>query len=515
MSILGADMIEPVIDNEGFKSVLVLHGGFTTTVTDVEIYDESKYSKEERKILFAALNYSSWPLPKNFANYQDYVPKEKDDLSRLHSRIVRYLASYVWFDDDRAYELVANWIISTYFRKDFRYAPILIFDGVTQSGKSTVLKTLREVVYRGTITSNYSAASIARQIEAHNATMLLDESLDNIQSDRGIEVSSLLKSSFEEGNVWIRADPKSTRLHTYHTFTHTAIAVKAEGLPEDVYNRGIRIGMVGMPEDLELADIDSVYEDDAYGDCSPIQLRAELYALKWACLGGVSDDNVPIEWNPFKAKSKDHFTRREETGDWKGEWHYGYVNDIKKAPRIHGRTRNIASTLYSVALATSTEHDTIKMLIENDKANREVIIDTPEALTFSAIVDCILAGWNAEKDRDPFIGNTISEKLFDDLAGNISTTDVGEAFNRILTSQGNAGRDPVQTKTVTAKILALGFTYKRGRQNRSYFDPKHPNFKPFFARYLKMWVPEYTDTFDFAQPEKKLTNTPEVKIPVS
>lgn len=496
MSLLSADMIETVVDDDGHRHVLVLDSGYTELIPESEIFNEKKYTKEERRILYNVLHNPSWPIPKKFNDFQAYGPKTKNDLSKLHGRLCRYLRNYVWFSDENSYELVANWIISTYFRKDFRFAPILIFDGVTQSGKSTVLKTLLQVVYRGMHTANYSAASLARQIEVDDVTLLLDESVDTLQTERGLEVCTLLKSCFEDGNVWTRADPKSMKVYRYHVYTHVAVAVKAEGLPEDVYNRGIRIGMVGMPDDLELGDIDSIHEDDVYGDCSPVELRTELYALRWACMGGVSVDSVPVDWKHFRQLARGHFTTKIDEGTWKGQWYYGYTNNITRAPRIHGRSRNIASTLYSIGICTLSEKPTIEMIIESMDANREVIIDTPEALTFSAMVDVFFRKVEELAGIDR-VNGLITPDVFDRVMENISTTDVAMQFNRILSDQGNAGREAVPTKTITSKILALGFRYERGTQNRSYFDPQERNFKTMFMRYLAMWRREYVDSFDF------------------
>jgi len=502
MTIFSAEMIEAAVDEHGVKYAIILNKGNTKCIPESEAYNETLYSKPEKAVLINAMHNPTWPLPAVFTDRERYLHREIDDLSGLHQRIVRYLRKYVWFSDDNSYDVVANWVISTYFRHVFRYAPLLIFDGVTRSGKSTVLKVLQQIVYRGSCTSNYSAASLARQIEMDRVTLLLDESIDTIQSDRGLEVCSLLKSCFEDGNLWIRADPKSVRIYKYHVYTSTALAVKAEGLPEDIYNRGLRINMVGMPDDLELGDIDSVHEDDVQGDCSPLQLRTELYALRWACMGGVNADNVPVDWGSFKKKATGHFTQKIDKGGWKDQWYYGYVTGIKDAPRIFGRARNIASTLYTIGMCTSSDKPTIEAIIESENANREVIIDTAEALTFSAMVTAGFNMWNAREGFER-VGHTIDADTFDRLYENISTTDVAECYNAILEGQGNAGRDRVSTKTVTAKLLALGFQYERGKQNRSYFCPEHPNFKPYFIRYLGMWMKEYMSTFDILSEVKK------------
>jgi len=509
VNVLTAQMLEPVMDEDGAVSVIALNGGMTSVYKDAEIFSEKEFGKEERVLLRNIVSNRMWPLPKEFTSGEVVgFPRNGDEAIELHSRICRYLKNYVWFSDARSYELVANWVISTYFREDFQFAPLLIFDGVTKSGKSTVLKALRLITYRGAMSSSYSAASIARQIESYDTTMLLDESLDTLQTDRGLEVCALMKAAFEKGSVWIRADPKSKRLNMYHVYTSMAVAVKGEGLPEDIYNRGIRIGMVGMPDNVELMDIDSVDEDDASGDCSPSQIRAELYKFKWAML---KEDIVGVgrtpEWSELRGKAKWHFTTRIDKGEHEGEWYYGFINGIPrgKAPRISGRTRNIASTLYSIGLLTASEHPTIEMIIESEDLNRQVIVDTPEALAFSAFLDLIFAKYEALEGLDR-IEKVIDAERFDRLVKEISTTDIAQRYNEILTDQGNAERDPAMTKTVTSKILALGFAYRRGSQNRSYMRPEDPAFKPQFLRCVQTYFPEYSEMFRF-DPPKELRKT--------
>jgi len=511
MSIFSAKMIERFVvpnldrgtdrsvDDKYLTKVLILNGaGDTETISASDIYNQDKYTKDEIRILENAVHRSAWHSPGKF-NDHELLPIE-NDLSQIHGRIVRYLRRFVWFSDDNAYDLVANWVISSYFREVFRYAPVLIFDGVTVSGKSTTLKTLNLIVYRGQYVTNYSAAALSRQIETDNVTLLLDELMGTMQSDRGMEVCELIKAAFEKGNLLIRADPKSQRVYKNHVHTHIALTVKAEGLPEDVYNRGIRIGMIGMPDDLELGDIDSIHEDEELlDDISPYRIRTELYALRWAFLGG--SKTFGLNWEEPAAQTRRHLRDRIDSGEWKGQWYYAFVNGMKGAPQIRGRARNIASTLYTTSLLTGSERPTIELIADSVKANREIIIDTPEAITFMAMVDAVFSR-RKELGVDK-LSPVITSADFDHIVENVSTTDVANCYNAILKDQGNAGRDEVPTKTITAKILSLGFSYERGKQNKSYFKPQHRDFKPFFMQYLRMWAPEWTDSFDLSEEVNK------------
>lgn len=132
---------------------------------------------------------------------------------------------------------------------------MLIFDGPAGSGKTTTLKTLEQIVYRGMMLSSYSAKSIARRIDAHGNTMLLDETSDILWAGKGAEFFSTLKSTFSAGGTWERIRKNSSLVRRYDTYTSIAISVNSDVLPEDVYNCGIRIGMSGLPDNVKLGDI--------------------------------------------------------------------------------------------------------------------------------------------------------------------------------------------------------------------------------------------------------------------
>lgn len=483
---------DPLKNSRYDDHIIVLNDGITTKIPATSIYDRTKFEAYDTAIMERVLHKCEWLPPGDIR--ADFLPPDADDLSAIHRRIVRFIRKYVWLADDDSYDLVANWVISTYFRETFQFAPFLILDGVTVSGKSTMLKTLNQLVYHGVHYSNYSAAALARIIETSNTTLLLDEIVGNLQGDRGAEIFELLKASYEAGGILVRADSKSQKIHKNAVFTHIALAVKAEGLPEDVYNRGIRINMIGVPEGVKLGDIYNLRDDDVMGELNPIGIRTDLYALRWAYLGGVSYDKFYLDFAKYMRTTDRHLDDVVEAGEWKGKPLYAFINEIRDPPIIQSRAKNIALTLYSISQMTGSEKPTIKLIADSIKANREVIIDTHEAITFIALVDAFFAKRNVSYAYDK--AKVVDDVVFDHVMRDISTTDVANAFNRILTEQGNAGRDPVSTKTVTSKILSLGFEYKRRTGNKSYFIPDAVNFKGYFMRYLKMWMPEEAKNFD-------------------
>jgi hypothetical protein len=60
----------------------------------------------------------------------------------------------------------------------------------------------------------------------------------------------------------------------------------------------------------------------------------------------------------------------------------------------------------------------------------------------------------------------------------ISTRGVGDELNRMLSVEGNDGKDQVKTRTVTNALRIMGFEFERRSSNLSFF--KRKNFKAIF-----------------------------------
>jgi len=488
-----AKLLEPMIEYDGRMTIAVIGDSGIEYVPQNDWWNKDMFSPEEMKRLVDLGAQHRWPLPHRILNTE--VP----NLKEIYGNLVRYIARYIWIAEDWGYDLIAQWVISTYFRDQFKMLPLLIFDGVTTAGKSTALAVLREVVYRGELLSSSSGAAVAREITDYDVTMILDEALDSLQSDRGADLVNMLKSSVDRNGMWIRADPKGRSNYKYTTYTNIALSVKGDTLPEDVYNRGIRINMTVKPGGVELGDIECVDEDYLEEDCldpsikyctdnqAPSNIRNQLYYLKLSTMhmqGRADRGDWPtyIDFRDEIARTKEHFTTKKG-----GTWAYALANCIEDAPAISGRARRMASTLYSIGLKVGGETATVEALIKQGEEIKEVYADTPESLAFVSLINRIEHDWETiyGKVAHPIMTNG----LFCSITEGISTVDVAREYNLILMEQGNAGRDQVQTKAVTAKLAALGLNYRRGTGNKSYMDPTAKGFISNFMISLSRYLP--------------------------
>ena len=396
--------------------------------------------------------------------------------------------------------MLANWVLGTYAHYQFRSFPLLIFDGVTESGKSAIMEALANISYRGELYTSATAASLAREIENLHPTIILDEILDSMKSDRWPDLYNLLKGAFDTKGHYVRADNRSSENFKYSVYTPVAISVKGELLPEDVYNRGIRINTTGKPTDLELNDLDNCDDDDVGGECSPGTIRSALYALRAATIRH-SNDLSCSAWPEMIGRvmnfheqfdlCKQHFTKRMPDGQWLYAYMCGLPTD---SPQIRNRDRKISKMLYSVGLATHSERSVISMVLKQAAMNREINADSQESIIFNAILDIIYES----RCEDAFNFGSRDLGTLKATISTISTTDVAKRYNDILFHQGNADRDPVKTKTVTATINALGLAYKRGTDNKSFLNPDDiffmDNFNRCLWKYASMTAHNYVTT---------------------
>mgnify|MGYP000860844509 FL=1 len=491
MSILTAKMLEPHTRRDGSISLTAVYDGSIEEVDGTQLYG-SKASKEEIA-LYEDLTAHRWPLPGEIR----CRPEELKTLSSIETNIIRYLRRYIWLRNPKEYTAIADWVISTYFRDQFYYAPLLIFDGLTTSGKSTAIYAISQICYRGELFDSASGPAIAREIEDYGTTILLDEILDSLAGDRGTDLFTMMKSAFGKEGTWVRADPKGRKNYRYRTYTHIALSIKGDTLPEDLYNRSIRINMTAAPPHITLADVFNWHEDDRGRDESPDTIRTDLYRLKAHSAAWPADStDLPIAKKTISFQA----WRREATRDVtqkceNGQWLYAYVNGLPDdSPIIRARDRNIANTIYAVGLATGSGTDVISVIVDNAISQRETTLDTPEALTFVAMLELIDEQWTTYKGISP----KITPELFRQFAARISTSDIAERHNAILADIGNAARDPVPTRTVTAKLNAMGFAYGRSGGhggNRSWLKPDDTYFQGLFVRYLRMFCPERVADF--------------------
>jgi len=220
------------------------------------------------------------------ATAEEHTAKVKDlnrkILSDIFWRIVRCISTFIRVDDDREYEMLATFCILSFFRDQFTYSPAFTINGVSGSGKSSVLEVLSKLCYRGRKTHDYSAASLYDSIEKDGITLLLDEVLNGLYSTtRGSALRSLLLGVVDPTSVVDRMNADNDDGIVRRIGTMCAVTVKGTSLDEDIFNRCYNMSMPLVdPNPMKLGIAYSNYLGMDDGDDDPDSIRDDLYALK-------------------------------------------------------------------------------------------------------------------------------------------------------------------------------------------------------------------------------------------
>lgn len=440
---------------------------------DQDIYDSpGEISVDESIRIYKELKNVIWPHPGRF----DMEGVENIDLKNIHRSIVRYIANFIWIRDDRAYDLLADWVILSYLRPRYRFMPILMLDGTTVSGKSTLMEILQSIVYRGFLTSSFTSASLARIVDSCQATILCDETLDTVENkDRGGDIMNFLKSATSPNLPYVRAAPKSRREYdTFHLYTSVCISVKNSKDVEDVINRSIRIQLLTKPDSAEYEhygdydnDFGECYVPEGFFDMTAKQIRTELYKLKVALESGTLKDL------PGLTEVTEKFRAALRTKDRHGQWMYGAMCGIENPPRVLNRLADIARTLVPVSILTGNAEPVMGIILDSANDAKEAAQNSMEANVLQAFVDVICERCGSGE----FLKNsTMTRQQFIDVIGHITTRDIGMKLNDTMHANGElSGYDSIKTSTITYTLRTMGLTYTTGRgagQRQTCMDPR-------------------------------------------
>jgi hypothetical protein len=169
------------------------------------------------------------------------------DPAELFERLVTAIDHYIEFGPDSrngAIVTLALWIVLTYHYHAWQSIGYLLVNGPASSGKSTLFRLLRELVYRPFSTDNISAAAIFRTLHANGGTMLLDEAerLRDTKSPDIAEINSMLLAGYQRDRAATRLEKIGDGFKTvnYQVFGPKAIAC-INGVPPTLQSRCIEI----------------------------------------------------------------------------------------------------------------------------------------------------------------------------------------------------------------------------------------------------------------------------------
>ena len=415
--------------------------------------------------------------------YGEYVEQVMTDVAR---RLEKYYRKFCYFEDDNQYAVLTTFAIQSYNKNQFEKSPVLLFDGVTGSGKSTALTALKYVCYRGLYTSDYSTPSLVDEVVENNVTLLLDESTKNLSSERGADIKTFLINGFDRmGAVRNRKDMNTHESMVKNHYTCVAITTMGGEIPIDLRNRSMMITLSIPDEELELEDIGYMDDAELDPDIHPDSIRTDLYALKILTdsekMSGIKKGGIVFE--PFR-----HNTRRRIKESEGGRYLYGYVHDIKYTPKITGRDKAIAYAHYTIGQTTRQDEEIIHYILDNMDSIWTDKSTSIESVMMKAFADLILEQYETEHPRLQGVDSLIEPVELKNIVKKMSMPEIHKKYRELRTLEGWDTKDMEAPKTLTLTFKKLRIPYEGRGGRTNYINPSDPDFILNFRRAVKQFL---------------------------
>lgn len=218
--------------------------------------------------------------------YPHFFEQFSDCFFRIREILKRYMDMEEYY-----YDVVALWIIGTYFHGSFSTYPYLFINGEKGSGKTRLLQLVSVLSRGGILTSTPTEAVMFRLPNIRPTTLCIDEA-ENIGNEDKVNLRLLLNAAYKKGMVIPRMGRKDKdgnyQLDEFRVFTPISLA-NIYGLDavledrcitlilEKSWNRRIVNRMGNYERDKEIAEVREELE----------KLSVEVYIL--TTLGGIVD----------------------------------------------------------------------------------------------------------------------------------------------------------------------------------------------------------------------------------
>lgn len=282
------------VDNQGnIKNSDVI---FTTNpyciMSDGEKFRYTKQELANRNLFYSGKielpEKSRWEYPDIDAYGNDGQSLTFPEIYEVISKEFEYYVDYL---DSRYYQLLACFVIYTYFYPLFFNAPILQFWGEMRTGKTKNLSLLEAMCFNPVNSANISSASVFRLTEARRATILFDESEDLMTSERSRDIRNMLLAGTGRSGETYRQE-KSTddsyKTMTFKVFSPKVIANIAGIDMPALLSRIIRISTVAT-KNKEKDNRCVELEDNKWQ-----LIRNQLYRLLLSRFGEVIDTRETV-----------------------------------------------------------------------------------------------------------------------------------------------------------------------------------------------------------------------------
>jgi hypothetical protein len=240
---------ETYLDNEIKR--YKLRDGFYTVTNNNERFVYSTEELTKRKLYYSGkldILQKRW-------NKDDVIEFCKTKKSLTIQEIFQIVRNEFYFymiiDDVRVFDLLACFVIYTYFHPLFNYASIIHLWGHAGTGKTKICSLLDAMCFNPVNSANISAATLYRIIEGSKATVILDESEDLMGTDKGKEIVNMLLAGIGKSGEVYRQEKNANEnfsTATFKIFSPKVIAnIRGIEIPS-ILTRVIRIITTGSKD---------------------------------------------------------------------------------------------------------------------------------------------------------------------------------------------------------------------------------------------------------------------------
>jgi hypothetical protein len=221
----------------------------------------------------------------------DYDRAEITALRKSYEEIKELLRFYTDMKDEN-YDIIALWIMGTYCHKEFLTYPYLFFNAMKGSGKTRVLKIIKELSANGDMLASLSEAVLFRT----TGTLCIDE-FENIRSKEKNALRELLNTAYKKGGKVKRMKKKKTPegdeqvVEEFSTFRPIAMA-NISGMEEVLGDRCISLILEKSSNKALTRKVEN-FDTNLYFQSVKSKLK-NVVTCSVVSLGGVYDD-----WNKY------------------------------------------------------------------------------------------------------------------------------------------------------------------------------------------------------------------------
>lgn len=222
----------------------------------------------------------------NFLSKQTEPP----DPFLLYSRLRDIYVEFIEFADERYYDIMPLFVMSTYVFRLFKSFGYIHFNGTAASGKSQNLRMLQALAFNTVWASNMSSPALFRTMAGNPGTICIDEA-ESFESERGQELRQILNAGYIDGAVVARAERgtnEAFRVVNYEAYGPKVLA-SINPLDDVLASRSLVVTM--MPAVRTIPEFDQ-YESRWQ------QVRDNLYL--WTMHHSTDLAHAVEEWNSAK-----------------------------------------------------------------------------------------------------------------------------------------------------------------------------------------------------------------------